>query len=116
MWFKILLKKTILKDSQTVVTVKPTDLFLPGQTGCWRRKFACFSCPSCKTGGWRTATDPMKGIILSQNKKQLFEAVKMRIVDRGPISNSRKVSSFEHYTSEIFYAQKGSSSRKLSCD
>ena len=35
--------------------------FIPGQTGCWRRKFACFSCDSCKAGGWRTATDDFKG-------------------------------------------------------
>ena len=46
-------------------------LFLPGESGCLRRKFACFSCDSCKEGGWRTASDDYRGNLECETQQNI---------------------------------------------
>ena len=70
------------------------------ESGCWQRKFACFSCDGCKLGKWRTATsdDLMKGNLFSQHTFNSLEVVKIIIVGNGSILNSKNASTLRQVT------------------
>ena len=59
--FRISNLKSFNKNRCFILRPRYAYLFLPGEEGCWRRKYVCFSCASCQAGGWRTAVDKMKG-------------------------------------------------------
>ena len=82
----------------------------------WRRKFVCFSCQSCRDGGFLTAVDPLKGETLSlQINSYWFKVVPMNIVELETILTSSLTFQPRLKPLEIFCEKKAFSSQKRSC-
>ena len=96
-----------MKPYKVMRFTKLMYLFIPGESGCLRRKFACFSCVSCKEGGWRTATDDYRGKVKSESQQNISHKVVPRpIAERGTNLISKRVSNSERGTYGTFYDRK----------